>query len=142
MISSFENLDMSTFSLSLSLYKNFCQILKLLRGNNTYKKKTYMMVDLEIIFYSLQNLCSKTWKTQNVNNNLQLRHRNVAKLLFIHMLGYPSHFGQMETLKLISVRFLPTLPPSLSHTHSKKNSPETLPENVSDTSLSRYSWTR
>jgi hypothetical protein len=33
-----------------------------------------------------------------------LRHRNVAKLLFIHMLGYPSHFGQMETLKLISVR--------------------------------------
>uniref|UniRef100_A0A7S2S4J2 AP-1 complex subunit gamma n=1 Tax=Mucochytrium quahogii TaxID=96639 RepID=A0A7S2S4J2_9STRA len=35
------------------------------------------------------------------------RHRNVAKLLFIHMLGYPSHFGQMECLKLIaSPRFL------------------------------------
>ena len=34
------------------------------------------------------------------------RHRNVAKLLFIHMLGYPSHFGQMECLKLIaSTRF-------------------------------------
>ena len=31
-----------------------------------------------------------------------LRHRNVAKLLFIHMLGYPSHFGQMECLKLIA----------------------------------------
>jgi AP-1 complex subunit gamma-1 len=31
-----------------------------------------------------------------------LRHRNVAKLLFVHMLGYPSHFGQMECLKLIS----------------------------------------
>jgi AP-1 complex subunit gamma-1 len=30
------------------------------------------------------------------------RHRNVAKLLFMHMLGYPSHFGQMECLKLIS----------------------------------------
>ena len=26
------------------------------------------------------------------------RHRNVAKLLFIHMLGYPSHFGQVGTL--------------------------------------------
>ncbi|EWM25868.1 clathrin-adaptor gamma chain [Nannochloropsis gaditana] len=32
----------------------------------------------------------------------QYRHRNVAKLLFIHMLGYPSHFGQMECLKLIA----------------------------------------
>eukprot|EP01097_Dermamoeba_algensis_P002935 TRINITY_DN2169_c0_g1_i1.p1 TRINITY_DN2169_c0_g1~~TRINITY_DN2169_c0_g1_i1.p1 ORF type:complete len:918 (-),score=256.83 TRINITY_DN2169_c0_g1_i1:213-2966(-) len=29
------------------------------------------------------------------------RHRNVAKLLFIQMLGYPTHFGQMECLKLI-----------------------------------------
>ncbi len=31
-----------------------------------------------------------------------MRHRNVAKLLFIHMLGYPSHFGMMECLKLIA----------------------------------------
>jgi len=29
------------------------------------------------------------------------RHRNVAKLLYIHMLGYPAHFGQIECLKLI-----------------------------------------
>lgn len=28
--------------------------------------------------------------------------RNVSKLLFIHMLGYPSHFGQMECVKLIA----------------------------------------
>nr|CCA14982.1 clathrinadaptor gamma chain putative [Albugo laibachii Nc14] len=32
----------------------------------------------------------------------QYRHRNIAKLLFIHMLGYPSHFGQMECVKLIA----------------------------------------
>ncbi|GLI68027.1 hypothetical protein VaNZ11_012350 [Volvox africanus] len=30
------------------------------------------------------------------------RHRNVAKLMYIHMLGYHTHFGQMETLKLIA----------------------------------------
>jgi len=28
------------------------------------------------------------------------RHRNVAKLLFMHMLGYPTHFGQLECMKL------------------------------------------
>ena len=30
------------------------------------------------------------------------RCRNIAKLLYIHMLGYPAHFGQMECLKLIA----------------------------------------
>lgn len=30
------------------------------------------------------------------------RERNVAKLMYIHMLGYPTHFGQMECLKLIA----------------------------------------
>ncbi len=30
------------------------------------------------------------------------RHRNVAKLLFIHMLGYPTYFGHMECVKLIA----------------------------------------
>ncbi|XP_047130250.1 AP-1 complex subunit gamma-1 isoform X1 [Hydra vulgaris] len=30
------------------------------------------------------------------------RSRNVAKLLYIHMLGFPAHFGQLECLKLIS----------------------------------------
>ena len=35
------------------------------------------------------------------------RHRNVAKLMYIHMLGYPTHFGQMETLKLIAASSFP-----------------------------------
>ncbi|XP_044130242.1 AP-1 complex subunit gamma-like 2 [Bufo gargarizans] len=30
------------------------------------------------------------------------RGRSVAKLLYMHMLGYPAHFGQMECLKLIA----------------------------------------
>ena len=42
----------------------------------------------------------RSWHSQE--NNIPCRHRNVAKLLFIHMLGYPSHFGQMECLKLIA----------------------------------------
>jgi len=35
------------------------------------------------------------------------RHRNVAKLLFMHMLGYPTHFGQLECMKLIASRRFP-----------------------------------
>ena len=37
----------------------------------------------------------------------KFRHRNVAKLMYIHMLGYPTHFGQMECLKLISASSFP-----------------------------------
>lgn len=29
-------------------------------------------------------------------------HKNIAKLLFIHMMGYPAHFGEMECIKLIA----------------------------------------
>ncbi|CAL8470618.1 g10160 [Coccomyxa elongata] len=36
------------------------------------------------------------------DQDITYRHRNVAKLMYIHMLGYPTHFGQMETLKLIA----------------------------------------
>ncbi|KAJ9554535.1 hypothetical protein OSB04_018580 [Centaurea solstitialis] len=36
------------------------------------------------------------------DNDQTFRHRNLAKLMFIHMLGYPTHFGQMECLKLIA----------------------------------------
>lgn len=31
-----------------------------------------------------------------------LRYINVSKLLYIHMLGYPAHFGQLECLKLVA----------------------------------------
>lgn len=37
----------------------------------------------------------------------EYRQRNVAKLLFVHMLGYPTHFGQMECVKLIASHKFP-----------------------------------
>ncbi|RLM74617.1 hypothetical protein C2845_PM15G07870 [Panicum miliaceum] len=39
--------------------------------------------------------------------NQDYRHRNMAKLKFIHMLGYPTHFGHMECLKLIATMVFP-----------------------------------
>lgn len=41
------------------------------------------------------------------DNDQDNRHRNVAKLMFIHMLGYPTHFGQMECIKLIAAGSFP-----------------------------------
>jgi len=35
-------------------------------------------------------------------SKLEYRHRNVAKLMYVDMLGYPTHFGQVEVLKLLS----------------------------------------
>ncbi|CAM9563518.1 unnamed protein product, partial [Discosporangium mesarthrocarpum] len=41
-------------------------------------------------------------RTAFKDGDVDYRARNVAKLLYIHMLGYPSHFGQMECIKLIA----------------------------------------
>lgn len=41
-------------------------------------------------------------RTAISENDQDYRHRNLAKLMFIHMLGYPTHFGQMECLKSIA----------------------------------------
>lgn len=38
---------------------------------------------------------------------VHFRHRNVAKLLFMHMLGYPTHFGQLECMKLTASPHFP-----------------------------------
>eukprot|EP00438_Fugacium_kawagutii_P020261 Skav218156 [mRNA] locus=scaffold4591:51384:67486:+ [translate_table: standard] len=54
------------------------------------------------------SICKKKHIFAPQEDDNQFRHRNVAKLLFIHMMGYPTHFGQtlavarMECLKLIA----------------------------------------
>ncbi|KAI9197178.1 adaptin N terminal region-domain-containing protein [Polychytrium aggregatum] len=45
---------------------------------------------------------SASIRTAFKEENMDTRHINVAKLLYIHMLGYPAHFGQMECLKLVA----------------------------------------
>ncbi|XP_030499077.2 AP-1 complex subunit gamma-2 [Cannabis sativa] len=50
--------------------------------------------------------CAAIRASINENDN-DYRHRNLAKLMFIHMLGYPTHFGQMECLKLIAAAGFP-----------------------------------
>ncbi|KAG2662347.1 hypothetical protein PVAP13_1KG524400 [Panicum virgatum] len=46
-------------------------------------------------------------RTAISENEPALRHRNMAKLMFIHMLGYPTHFAHMECLKLIAAAGYP-----------------------------------
>ncbi|RHZ49598.1 hypothetical protein Glove_519g77 [Diversispora epigaea] len=41
-------------------------------------------------------------RTSFKEENNDSQHSNVAKLLYIHMLGYPAHFGQIECLKLVA----------------------------------------
>ncbi|EDM14217.1 rCG23570, isoform CRA_a [Rattus norvegicus] len=49
----------------------------------------------------IQKECAQIRASFRDGDPLQ-RHRQLAKLLYVHMLGYPAHFGQMECLKLIA----------------------------------------
>lgn len=37
----------------------------------------------------------------------EYRHQNIAKLMFVDMLGYPTHVGQVEVLKLLASSMFP-----------------------------------
>lgn len=59
----------------------------------------------------VQKECAYIRSTFREEDNVW-RCRNVAKLLYIHMLGYPAHFGQVNRLKcqnLFCFQFFPFL---------------------------------
>lgn len=41
-------------------------------------------------------------RTSFKDEDVYARHANIEKLLYIYMLGYPAHFGQIECLKLVA----------------------------------------
>ncbi|KAK9766294.1 clathrin associated protein complex large subunit [Basidiobolus ranarum] len=45
---------------------------------------------------------SASIRTSFREENAETRYHNISKLLYIHMLGYPAHFGQIDCLKLVS----------------------------------------
>jgi AP-1 complex subunit gamma-1 len=45
-------------------------------------------------------LIRTSFKEDSSSISQDMRYINVQKLLYIHMLGYPAHFGQLECLKL------------------------------------------
>lgn len=64
---------------------------------------TYVLINF-LLFY-VDDICNDQMinsSDQFLFSALSHRCRNIAKLLYIHMLGYPAHFGQLECLKLIA----------------------------------------
>lgn len=66
---------------------------------------------LFLVFCSRQTLADERALIQNESAAIRTsfreedsfaRHHNIAKLLYIHMLGYSAHFGQIECLKLVA----------------------------------------
>lgn len=45
---------------------------------------------------------SATIRTAFKEDSAESRYINILKLLYIHMMGYPAHFGQIECLKLVA----------------------------------------
>lgn len=41
-------------------------------------------------------------RTSFKNDESEYRARNISKIIFIHLMGYPTHFAQIECLKLIA----------------------------------------
>uniref|UniRef100_A0A8C0FIU7 AP-1 complex subunit gamma n=1 Tax=Bubo bubo TaxID=30461 RepID=A0A8C0FIU7_BUBBB len=69
----------------------FCLLIRTIRTARTQAEEREM----------IQKECAAIRSSFREEDNTY-RCRNVAKLLYMHMLGYPAHFGQLECLKLIA----------------------------------------
>ncbi|CAO3669870.1 unnamed protein product [Umbelopsis vinacea] len=78
-------------SISQQISQNFPYLIKAIRACKTAADER------AVIQRESANI-----RTAFKEENSESRHANVSKLLYIHMLGYPAHFGQMECLKLVA----------------------------------------
>lgn len=71
--------------------------------DGTYRHRSAVLVCVPALFVVL---APHIWPVPSYRHHC-VAFRNVAKLMYIHMLGYPTHFGQMETLKLTASNGFP-----------------------------------
>ena len=76
--------------------KNLKDFIKAIRGCNTASEERAVIVKE-----------SASIRSTFIDASPSTRYKNISKLLYIHMLGYPAQFGQIECLKLCaSSRFM------------------------------------
>ncbi|GAA5884309.1 hypothetical protein JCM3774_001512 [Rhodotorula dairenensis] len=75
----------------MSAHYNLKALIKSIRATKT-------IADERVLITKESAAIRSAFKEQDTHG----RHNNVAKLLYIHMLGYPAHFGQIECLKLVA----------------------------------------
>ncbi|GAA5843131.1 hypothetical protein JCM5353_007207 [Sporobolomyces roseus] len=73
------------------VFYNLKTLIKAIRSTKTIADERALIVKESAVI-----------RTSFKEEDTHTRHHNIAKLLYIHMLGYPAHFGQIECLKLVA----------------------------------------
>ncbi|KNZ52053.1 AP-1 complex subunit gamma-1 [Puccinia sorghi] len=81
----------ANFNATSSFWQNLKALIKAIRATKT------LADELSVIQKE-----SAAIRTSFKEEETAYRYNNVAKLLYIHMLGHPAHFGQIECLKLVA----------------------------------------
>jgi AP-1 complex subunit gamma-1 len=62
------------------------------------QRATKTLADERVVINKESAAIRTSFKDEDANS----RHSNIERLLYIYMLGYPAHFGQVECLKLVA----------------------------------------